>query len=176
MILYAFMNKTPRSESGREAAVYVINQLYIMARIEDIIRAGLDKSEVEINKPSQEERENLQELLEHVVNPLLAQFEGMEITSGYRCYSVNRAAGGVPNSQHTKGQAVDVWYLAMDRDIELSVRAVYDWVVDNLVFDQMIIYDTFIHISYTSRRRNRMQVLRYAKYHNQDITPGIINR
>ena len=147
-----------------------------MATIEDLVKAGLDKNEVEVNKPNQEVRENLQELLEHVVNPLLARFEGMEITSGYRCYSVNRAAGGVPNSQHTKGQAVDVWYIAADKDVELSVRDVYQWVIDNLIFDQLIVYDTFVHISYTSRRRNRMQVLRYAEYYNQDIPSRIINR
>lgn len=147
-----------------------------MATIEDLIRAGLDKSDVENNKPNQEQRENLQELLEHVVNPLLSRFDGMKITSGYRCYSVNRAAGGVPNSQHTKGQAVDVWYIAPDKDIEQSVRIVYEWIVADLVFDQLIVYDTFLHISYTAKKRNRMQVLLYAKYHNQDIKAGIINK
>ena len=147
-----------------------------MATIEDLIKAGLDKIEIEINKPNQEVRDNLQELLEHVVNPLLARFEGMEITSGYRCYSVNRAAGGVPNSQHTKGQAVDVWYLAPDRDVEQSVREVYQWIIDNLIFDQLIVYDTFIHVSYTSRRDNRMQVIRKAEFYHQDIPSRIINR
>lgn len=147
-----------------------------MATIEDLIKAGLDKNEIEINKPNQEVRDNLQELLENVVNPLLSRFEEMEITSGYRCYSVNRAAGGVPNSQHTKGQAVDLWYIADDKDVEQSVREVYQWVIDNLIFDQLIVYDTFVHISYTSRRRNRMQVLKYAEYYNQDIPSRIINR
>lgn len=147
-----------------------------MATIKDLIRAGLSENDAAANQPNQEVRENLQELLEHIVNPLLSRFEGMEITSGYRCYSVNRAAGGVPNSQHTKGQAVDLWYIADDKDLELSVRDVYQWVIDNLIFDQLIIYDTFVHISYTSRRRNRMQVLKYAEYYNQDIPSRIISR
>lgn len=146
-----------------------------MATIEDLVKAGLDKDEILINKPSEEVRVNLQELLEHIVNPLLVRFEGMEITSGYRCYSVNRAAGGVPNSQHIKGQAVDVWYIAPDRDIEQSVREVYQWIVGNLVFDQLIVYDTFVHVSYTHRRRNRMQVLRYAEHYNQDIKSRVIS-
>lgn len=147
-----------------------------MATIKDLIRAGLSESDAAANQPNQEVRENLQELLEHIVNPLLSRFEGMEITSGYRCYNFNRAAGGVPNSQHTKGQAVDVWYIADDKDVEQSVREVYQWVIDNLTFDQLIVYDTFVHVSYTSRRRNRMQVLRYAEYYNQDIPSRIINR
>ena len=147
-----------------------------MATIKDLIKAGLSESDAAANQPSQEERDNLQELLEHVVNPLLSRFEGMEITSGYRSYSVNRAAGGVPNSQHTKGQAVDLWYIADDKDVEQSVREVYQWVIDNLIFDQLIVYDTFVHISYTSGRRNRLQVLRYAEYYNQDIPSRIISR
>lgn len=147
-----------------------------MATIKDLIKAGLSESDAAANQPSQEDRDNLQELLENVVNPLLSRFEGMEITSGYRSYSVNRAAGGVPNSQHTKGQAVDLWYIADDKDVEQSVREVYQWVIDNLIFDQLIVYDTFVHISYTSRRRNRMQVLKYAEYYNQDIPSRIINR
>lgn len=140
-----------------------------MATINDLIRAGISESDVKVNQPNQEVRDNLQELLEHIVNPLLSRFEGMEITSGYRCYSVNRAAGGVPNSQHTKGQAVDLWYIAADKDLEQSIRDVYWWVIENLIFDQFIIYDTFVHISYTSRRSNRMQVIRKAEYYNQDI-------
>lgn len=147
-----------------------------MATIKDLIRAGISESDIASNQPNQEVRDNLQELLEHVVNPLLSRFEGMEITSGYRCYSVNKAAGGVPNSQHTKGQAVDLWYIADDKDLELSVRDVYQWVIDNLIFDQLIIYDTFVHVSYTHRRKNRMQVLRYAEYYNQDIPSRIISR
>lgn len=146
-----------------------------MATINDLIRAGISESDAAANQPSQEVRDNLQELLEHVVNPLLARFEGMEITSGYRCYSVNRAAGGVPNSQHTKGQAVDLWYIADDKDLEQSIRDVYFWVIENLIFDQLIIYDTFVHISYTSRRGNRMQVVRKAEYYNQDIKSRTIS-
>lgn len=146
-----------------------------MATINDLIRAGISESDVKVNQPNQEVRDNLQELLEHVVNPLLSRFEGMEITSGYRCYSVNRAAGGVPNSQHTKGQAVDLWYIADDKDLEQSIRDVYWWVIENLTFDQFIIYDTFVHISYTSRRGNRMQVIRKAEYYNQDIKSRTIS-
>lgn len=147
-----------------------------MATIQDLILAGRGKSDVAINKPNQEQRENLQELLEHVVNPMLARFEGMEITSGFRCYKINREVGGHPNSQHTKGQAVDVWYIAPDKDIEQSVREVYQWIANNLTFDQLIVYDTFIHVSYTHRRDNRMQVIRLAEHYNQDIKTRIISQ
>ncbi len=32
----------------------------------------------------------------------------VDITSGYRCEAHNKAVGGVPNSAHTKGLAVDI--------------------------------------------------------------------
>ena len=34
--------------------------------------------------------------------------EPIRITSGYRCPAHNTAVGGVPDSQHTKGQAADI--------------------------------------------------------------------
>ena len=43
----------------------------------------------------------LEELREHIKKPVV-------ITSGYRCPEYNEKVGGVPNSAHTKGLAVDV--------------------------------------------------------------------
>ncbi len=38
---------------------------------------------------------------------LMQQFPGLRFTSGYRDPAHNRAVGGVPNSWHTKGRAID---------------------------------------------------------------------
>ncbi len=43
----------------------------------------------------------LNELRERINKPLI-------ITSGFRCIEYNRRIGGVPNSAHTKGLAVDI--------------------------------------------------------------------
>ena len=34
--------------------------------------------------------------------------EPIEVTSGFRCWKVNEAVGGVKNSQHLAGQAADI--------------------------------------------------------------------
>lgn len=52
------------------------------------------------NVPSDELIEILTEIREHYGKPLI-------INSGYRCATHNKKVGGSPNSQHTKGSAVD---------------------------------------------------------------------
>ena len=78
----------------------------------------------------------------------------MIITSGFRCYQLNKAVGGVANSQHTKGQAVDFHINGM------SISDVIDFIVKSGVpFDQLIDERTWVHISYR-KGNNRRQVLK----------------
>lgn len=64
------------------------------------------------------------------------------ITSGYRCAALNKAVGGKPNSQHTKGQAAD---LKWDEDL-------LRFVIKNFHYDQLIEETSkrtkWIHISF----------------------------
>lgn len=52
---------------------------------------------------------NLQRLCEEVLEPLRLRFGRIIITSGYRCCPLNKAVGGVFNSQHLLGEAADVF-------------------------------------------------------------------
>ena len=80
--------------------------------------------------------------------------EPIYIKSGYRSQELNKAEGGVRNSQHRTGQAADIRIsditgdLLTDLFLELSYRFDYD---------QMIYYkeQDYIHISYVSRFENR---------------------
>lgn len=75
------------------------------------------------------------------------------ITSGYRDEEHNIRVGGVRNSQHLKGSACDFVCPGVSNYRKLSER------IDDLVqFDQMIVYDNFIHISY-NREYNRNQII-----------------
>ena len=53
--------------------------------------------------------ENLQRLCEEVLEPLRLRFGRILITSGYRCRELNKAVGGVFNSQHLRGEAADIF-------------------------------------------------------------------
>ena len=73
-------------------------------------RLGID------NKPSVQQMINLVYLCASVLEPLrVAMNEPIKIGSGFRCERLNKAVGGVYNSQHLKGQAAD---LCIDGDIQ----------------------------------------------------------
>ena len=101
-----------------------------------------------------EAKANIEALVENVLDPARERL-GMPIivNSGYRCPKHNAEVGGVPNSQHMRGEAAD---LRIDGNPEVLARVI----VENGKWDQMIIYPTFVHVSYKRNGGNRHQVLR----------------
>jgi hypothetical protein len=78
---------------------------------------------------------NLIYLCAYVLEPLrVAMKEPIKIGSGFRCQKLNKAVGGVYNSQHQKGQAAD---LCIDGDIQKG-RKWFEYIKKNLLFDQLI--------------------------------------
>lgn len=53
--------------------------------------------------------ENLRALCTEVLEPLRRRVGRVIVTSGYRCQGLNKAVGGVWNSQHLKGEAADIF-------------------------------------------------------------------
>lgn len=97
--------------------------------------------------------DNLIDLVQNVLDPAReALGEPIYISSGYRCEQLNRILLGVKNSQHLVGEAADIYCQHMDKLLPI---------LKNLIFDQLIIYKYkgFYHVSYTTRRSNRMQLL-----------------
>lgn len=84
----------------------------------------------------------------------------IKVNSGFRSLALNKKIrGSSKTSQHLKGEALD---------LDLHDRKLFNWIIDNLDFDQLIYEfgtDTeadWFHISY-SQGRNRKQVLRAIK-------------
>lgn len=119
------------------------------------IRKGIE------NIPGEVEIASLEALIRYVVNPIMDKFPYASISSGFRCDRLNRAVGGVDNSQHVKGQAVDLVILIPGMDVKKSIMELYRYVVDNLRFDQLIVYPTFVHISFVVFG-NRMEIINKA--------------
>ena len=87
------------------------------------------------NKPSVQQMINLVYLCAYVLEPLrVAMGEPIKIGSGFRCQQLNKAVGGVYNSQHLKGQAAD---LCIDGDIQKG-RKWFNYIKNHLPFDQLI--------------------------------------
>lgn len=97
-------------------------------------------------------KNNIKELVFQILQPLRDKIEQpIIINSGYRCLKLNELVGGVPTSQHVFGQAVDIKVKGMNSyEIAKVVMELY------LPFDQMILYDDFVHISISTRDRRQL--------------------
>jgi hypothetical protein len=94
--------------------------------------------------------------LMHFIEYLLYSNVHFTITSARRTPDQNKACNGAPNSQHLVGEAVDMKpYGSTTYDQLLEYIHIYS--DDVRVFDQLILYPTFIHISFGVR--NRRQVI-----------------
>lgn len=78
------------------------------------------------------------------------------VTSAKRSIAENKAAGGASNSQHLVGEAVDLKPYGSTTYNRL-LEHIYNYSDKIHVFDQLILYPTFIHISFGER--NRRQVI-----------------
>lgn len=107
------------------------------------------------NEPNEAERANLVALIVNVLQPLRDILdEPMTVNSGFRCHELNKLVGGVPTSQHRKGEASDFVVKG------LSSKQVAEIILANEIpFDQLIVYPNFTHISYRRNGGNRRQVI-----------------
>jgi uncharacterized protein YcbK (DUF882 family) len=97
-------------------------------------------------------RNNIKELVFNILQPLRDKFDvPIHINSGYRCLKLNNALGGVASSQHVMGQAADI-IVEGKKPIEVA-----EMIVEmGLPYDQIGLYDTFVHVSVSSRQRNHI--------------------
>lgn len=112
------------------------------------------------NNPSADEVECLRLLCANVLDPLReAMGTPIYISSGYRCQALNKAVGGVTNSQHVKGQAADINI----RGDTMFGKRVFNYIKGHLPFDQLIWEHTkagvyWVHVSFNANN-NRRQVI-----------------
>ena len=98
-------------------------------------------------------RENEKALIENVLDDAREQYgRPVYVNSGYRCEKHNQEVGGVRGSQHLKGEAADVY---CDDNAQLARI-----LVQQNRFDQLILYPTFLHVSYKRSVANRHQILK----------------
>lgn len=114
------------------------------------------------NEPNEKQKANLKRICEEILEPLRV-FAGQPIIigSGFRCPALNKAVGGVPNSQHQTGEAVDIHIPDNATGMEW-----FTWMMNNLRFDQLIkekatkTSKTFwIHVSLKANGQQRQHVI-----------------
>ena len=119
-----------------------------------------------VNEPPAEAVENLKALCVHTLEPLREALGlPIVITSGYRCKALNDKIGHHSDrSQHMKGQAADLVVHTdstadTDNRRKRLIQAFRQILTDpKIAFDQVIIYPSFIHVSYVSNGKNRRKI------------------
>ena len=93
------------------------------------------------------------------------------MNSGYRCEMVNKLVGGVPTSQHLKGEAADITIPRSSRPFahgtdEQAARLIYSYAKEYAEFDQLILEHSgsswWVHISckidYLRNRHEKLMI------------------
>ena len=129
--------------------------------LDELLASETAKQQHIINAPGVDEVCAMCALVHNVLQPLRdAMNEPIKIGSGYRCTRLNKAVGGVANSQHTKGQAAD---LCIDGDMAKG-RKWFEWIKTHCEFDQLILEHNskgsyWVHVSFRADGQNRKQVI-----------------
>lgn len=124
-----------------------------------------------VNVAPPEAVENLKRLCEHTLEPLREALGlPVVITSGYRCQRLNEIlAHSARRSQHLTGCAADFYVgqgsasrsrFQVAGHRERLIKAFRLILTEpSIDFDQLIIYPTFIHVSYVSLQANRHYIM-----------------
>lgn len=137
-------------------------QLSEFTRSKTASERGIDNTLNPANPQHQEIISNLTQLCNEILEPL-REYAGKPILigSGYRCPMLNKAVGGVTNSQHMTGEAVDIHLYSIEEGKQWLT-----WIINNSTFDQLLweresrtSCSFWIHVSCRKdRSKNRHQV------------------
>ena len=118
------------------------------------------------NNPPQEAVENLRRLCACTLEPLREELGlPVVITSGFRTKALNDLlAHSSERSQHMQGQAADFYVgessLKPETPRQRLIRAFRLIITSEQIdYDQLILYPSFIHVSYVSKEKNRRTIL-----------------
>jgi zinc D-Ala-D-Ala carboxypeptidase len=114
------------------------------------------------NTPNEDQLKAMKLVAEKIFEPVRkAMNRPVFISSFFRSPILNQAIGGAKDSQHSKGEAIDI-------DVDGFNNEIFHFIKNNLVWDQLIweYGDTnepdWVHVSY-KEGGNRKQVLRVTK-------------
>lgn len=108
----------------------------------------------------------MQNFVEKIYHPCCEHFNcKIPFSSFYRSPALNRRISGASStSQHCTGEAMDMDF-DMNPDLKITNKQLFDYIKNNLQFDQLIneFNYSWIHCSYSITGRNRNMIL--ESYH-----------
>jgi hypothetical protein len=113
------------------------------------------------NNPGPAEIAALQRLARLALDPLRDVFGPIWITSGYRSTLVNAAVGGVPGSDHTRGEAADLFSVDGYTNVQMTTWFYYR---TDLPLDQVIVegHTGHLHIAITPEGKEAKRQFLYT--------------
>jgi hypothetical protein len=94
--------------------------------------------------------QNISNVITYLWDPIIKEFPEIRLNSFYRCEKLNKAVGGRSDSKHLLGQAIDIF--------DYNLPDVVDWIKSNLVYDELIVYSTYIHISFDINKISKSDI------------------
>lgn len=91
----------------------------------------------------------------YFLESLLCSNVHFAVTSAKRTPEQNKVCNGAPNSQHLIGEAIDIKPFGSTTYGHL-LESIHNFSDNVHVFDQLILYSTFIHISFGIRNRHQV--------------------
>lgn len=91
----------------------------------------------------------------HFLEYLLFSNVHFTVTSARRTPEQNKACNGASNSQHLTGQAIDIKPYG-STTYSLLLEHIHNYSDNIHVFDQLILYPTFVHVSFSNRNRHQV--------------------
>ena len=91
----------------------------------------------------------------HFLEYLLCSNVHFTVTSARRTPEQNKACNGAPTSQHLVGEAIDLKPYGSTTYNRL-LEYIHNYSDNIHVFDQVILYPAFIHISFGARNRHQV--------------------
>lgn len=119
-------------------------------------RLGLD------NTPTPEEKERLRQLAEDILQPIRDAWRSpIIVNSAFRSEQVNKAVGGVKNSQHRLGEAADITIGGKERNRKLF-NFIYKLINQGKIKVGQLIDEynySWIHVSLPRKNKVNNQIL-----------------
>lgn len=135
--------------------------MYIPIRfsLREFLRSGVAERAGWVDVPTFDVVYNLSELCRRILDPIACRYgKAVVVTSGWRSDRLNRAVGGVDNSQHRTGNAADIRPLLVD-DIKALWTIIRGMIDDGSIEPDQVIYyrrRRFIHISWSDSPRKEV--------------------
>ena len=144
--------------SNNKTTLPLNTRLSKYATLQMVVNSDTARSKGIDNTPTDAEVENLKKVCSLIYDKIYERFNGnVKINSGYRSKELNKAVGGVPNSAHLIGKALDIDGINGTKNSDI-----FNYIKNNISdFDQLIweygnkTQPNWVHISYDASRNRK---------------------